>query len=230
MKKMLLLALALLVAMMGAALAEEETPAVIPAQIVPQAEGFIPMADAIKAAESAMAVLPAECLTHAELVRMTDDSHRWVVSIFEMTAFADGWCFEVDALTGEVTGAETTNIGFFFPIYERWEQVKGNQALWSLEDKLLFDTLYTMLPTCGMPVEGDMTHGEALEVAVKVLGLTGASDYQIGYGYLKGAGDGVTNGMWEVYFVKDNEVVYKVNLDAVTGDVYLIEPDEEGNG
>jgi len=42
--------------------------------------------------------------------------------------------------------------------------------------------------------------------------------------------DGQTNGVWEVWFMQENEMIYKVNLDAVTGEIYLIEPDEEGNG
>ena len=70
----------------------------------------------------------------------------------------------------------------------------------------------------------------ALMKAIDVLQLTNAVDYQVGYGYLMGSGDGEINGVWEVYFVQDGETVYKVNLDAVTGEIYYIEPDEEGNG
>ena len=35
--------------------------------------------------------------------------------------------------------------------------------------------------------------------------------------------------MWEICLVKEDEVLYQVNLDAVTGEVYYMEPDE-GNG
>ena len=227
MKKFLLILAALLL-MMTAACAEE--PAAVPAQIVPHVDGMLHMTDAIKKAEAALEMLPADCLTRAELVRMTDDSHQWIVSIFDLTSFTDGWCIAVDAVSGEVKSVDTTNIGYFSEMSARWETAKGVEYLWSLEDKLLYDTLYTMQPTYGMPVSGDMSYAEALVKAMNVLGMTSSADYEIGYGYIMGSGDGTTNGVWEVYFVQGSEYVYKVNLDAVTGAVYLVEPDEEGNG
>ena len=65
---------------------------------------------------------------------------------------------------------------------------------------------------------------------MQALGLNSPADFDIGYGYIMGMGDGGVNGMWEVYFVQSGELVYKVNLDAVNGEIYLIEPDVEGNG
>ena len=229
MKKMLMLLLAamLLLALPPVLAEEAETPAV-PVQILPQGEGMLLMADAISAAKATMAVLPADCLTRAELVLMSDGSHQWIVTIFDLANFADGWCIAVDAVSGEVLMTDATNIGYFDTVCARWETVKGVEALWSLEDKLLFDNLYTMQPTYGLPMDGDMAQGEALVKAMAAVGVTSVSDYQIGYGYIMGAGD--TNGVWEVWFMNGDEMIYKVNLDAVTGEIYLIEPDEEGNG
>ena len=225
MKKLLMLLAALLLAVTP--VLAEEAP-VVPAEILPQAEGMLYMADAIEKAKGQLGVLPADCLIRAELVRMQDDSRQWVVTIFDLTNFSDGWCIMVDAGSGAVVDQDRTDIGYFEGIHEKWEAAKGLEALWSLEDKLLYDTLYTMQPTYGLPMEGDMAQGEALVKAMNAVGIASASDSEIGSGYMMGAGE--TNGMWEVYFVSGEELIYKVNLDAVTGEIYLIEPDDEGNG
>ncbi len=224
MKKMLMMLLALAL-LMSAALAD-----VLPKTIVAQQENVVSMADAVTAAQESMAVLPAECLTRAELVEMTDGTKQWIVTMFDVASFyANGWVITVDA-EGKVVNTITTDIGYFAEIYTAWIAEKGPQSLWSLEDKQLYDRLYAISPTYGMPVEGDMETSKALEKAIKALKLTDVVDYDIGYGYMMGSGDGATNGVWEVFFVKNGETMYKVNLDAVTGEVYYIEPDEEGNG
>ena len=227
MKKLLML-LAVLLLAAAPALAEDAMPEIVPVEILPQSEGMVYMADAIEVAKTAMGVVPAECLIRAELVRMSDDSCQWIVTAFDLTNFSDGWCISVNAVTGELLAVDTTKLGFFAIIHDRWESVKGIEALWSMEDKLLFDTLYTMQPVYGLPMEGDMPQGEALVKAMNAVGVTSIQEYAIGYGYIMGAGE--TNGVWEVYFVQGEELIYKVNLDAVTGEIYLIEPDEEGNG
>lgn len=229
MKKLMALLMSFM--LMGAvlpALAEEESIMPVPVEILPMAEDVLSMTDAITRAQAEIGPLPANCLTRAELVRMSDDSRQWIVTVFELTAFSDGWSVALDAASGAVICKDVTNVGYFQVMTDRWEAAKGVEYLWSLEDKLLFDTLYTIMPSHGMPIEGDMTHGEALEIAVNALGMTSAADYQIGFGYLMGSGD--TSGVWEVYFVRQDELMHKVNLDAVTGQIYLIEPDEEGNG
>ena len=153
--------------------------------------------------------------------------------------FSQDETFEFDEIWGYVfykrenaytPDLPVTDIGYFTEISRRWQAVKGVEALWSLEDKLLFDTLYTMQPNYGLPMEGDIPQGEALVKAMAAVGVTSANDYQIGYGYIMGMGDGQTNGVWEIWFMQGDEMIYKVNLDAVTGEIYLIEPDEEGNG
>lgn len=227
---MLLLAATPVMAEMPADLPAAPEMVLVPVEILPQSESQLAMADAITAAEATLPALPADCLTRAELVRMSDGSCQWIVTIFDLATFADGWCIAVDAASGEVLGADVTDSGYFHTISQRWQMVKGVEALWSLQDKLLFDTLYTMQSNYGLPMEGDMSQTEALLTAMQALGLNSPADFDIGYGYIMGMGDGGVNGMWEVYFVQSGELVYKVNLDAVNGEIYLIEPDVEGNG
>lgn len=110
----------------------------------------------------------------------------------------------------------------------RWESAKGIYALWSIQDKMLFDRLYAMAPCYGEPVEGDLTQEEALAAALNVTGLTAADYDAVGYGYIMGSSE--QNGTWQVFFVKGSEVVSTVNLDARDATILLVEPDEEGNG
>lgn len=229
MKKLMMLFLALAL-MLCTAMAEntEEAP-VLPVEIVEQTEDVLTLSAALDAAKQSMAVVPAESLIRAKLVRLSDDSRQWIVTIFDSATFyADAWCITVDAVSGEVTGTVTTDIGYFTEIFDVWYEAKGTMALWSLEDKQLWDALYSMNPTSGQPVEGDMSYGDALAKAIDALELTNAVEYQIGYGYLMGSGE--SNGVWQVYFVQNGETMYKVNLDAVTGEIYYIEPDPNGNG
>lgn len=225
MKKLLMLLAALLLAVVPAL---AENASAVPVQILPPTQAAVPMADAVAAASGTMAALPADCLTRAELVRLSDGSCQWIVTIFDLANFNNGWCIAVDAATGAIMATDATDSGYFHTINARWQAAKGVEALWSLEDKLLFGNLYAMQPTYGLPMDGDMAPTEALAKAMAAVGVTRAADYEIGYGYLMGAGE--NNGVWEVYFVQGQELVYKVNLDAVSGEIYLIEPDAEGNG
>lgn len=227
MKKFLLLVLALVVALTAVAMAEEALP--LPVEAVPQEEGELSMTDAISAAEASIATLPENRIVRAELMRLNDDSRAWLVSVFDQADFLNCWVVMVDAANGQVRGTDTTSIGFFNDATTRWEQQKQVcWALWSLEDKQLFDRIYSVTPTYGQPVSGEMSQGEALVKAIGALGLENATTYEVGYAYVMG--DAESNGVWMVYLVQNGECVYQVNLDARTGDILMVEPDEEGNG
>ena len=223
MKKLMTILLALLLCVPAMA---EEYPA-IPVEIVNPVQGQMTQAEAMTKGQKLLRMKPEQQQTRVNLVRMSDDSYRWVVTAFDMTTLADGWCVELDAFTGERLAYYTTDDGFFTKPLERWAAQKGFQALWSLEDKQLYDALYAVMPAYGLPMPGDLSAEDALKKALDVLGMDNAGGYEVGYGYLRG-GEGY-NGVWEICLVKEDEVLYQVNLDAVTGEVYYMEPDE-GNG
>lgn len=224
MKKLMMLLLALMLCV--PAFAEEGM--VVPVEIADPANGHIALETAITTALQELPVQPESYQTRAELVRMSDDGARWIVTVFDLTSLSDGWCVEIDAFSGDVVMSYTTYDGFFQDAYDRWVAKKGIHALWPLEDKQLFDALYAVLPSYGLPQVSDMSAGNALTKALFVLGLESSEGYAVGYGYLMG-GEGY-NGVWEITLVKNSQVAYRVNLDAVTGDVYYMEPDENGNG
>ena len=159
---------------------------------------------------------------------LSDGREAWVICQFDQTTMSNAWSRVIDAETQEVLQEDTTDTGFFATAQARWESAKGIYALWSIQDKMLFDRLYAMAPCYGEPVEGDLTQEEALAAALNVTGLTAADYDAVGYGYIMGSSE--QNGTWQVFFVKGNEVISTVNLDARDATILLVEPDEEGNG
>lgn len=230
MKKLLCLLMALMLCSM--AFAEESTiqyDLLLPVRALPQEEAAVPMEEAITIAKQAQGNMPEELLIRATLTETADGSRVWVVVMFNTATLVDAWCVTVNAESGELIFGEGPD---FFHTRKAWTDAKGLQALWTLEDKQLYDALYALLPTYGLPVEGDMSAEAALDKALSALGLTSAGGYEVGYGYLMG-GEGY-NGVWEICLVVDGLVDCRVNLDAVTGEVYYLERNElepdEANG
>lgn len=233
MKRLMMLLLALVLFL--PALAEEHP--VVPVEIVEErAQNHIQvgLSEAIAKAQAEIPALPERYQTRAEVVRMSDDSYRWVVTVFDLATLTDGWCVEIDASTGAVADSYTTQEGFFTEALEKWAAWKGgstNKALWRLEEKALIDALYALQPMYGLPQPGDISQDEAIERANAALAPYYPEDRATGYlvcpGYLMG-GEGV-NGIWEIYF-EEKDVIYQVNLDAVTGEIYYISAEDSGNG
>ena len=227
MKKWILLILALMLCL--PALAETPaTPAALPVKLLEHDEARHDLTYALTEARSAVGQLPAQMMIRAELAEMSTGAKAWFVTLFDTETFLNAWCVTVDASTGVVISLEAAQEGFFPQTYAAWTAEKGLHALWPMEDKQLYDALYAMLPSYGLPQSGDMSAQEALNRALFVLGLSGTEGYEVGYGYLTG-GEGY-NGVWEICLVKDGAEAYRVNLDAVSGEVYYMEPDEAGNG
>lgn len=234
MKKLSVLLMALLLCM--PVLAEKTEP--IPVEILEvRAQNHIQVG--LEAAlTTALGMLPVqleEYQSRAELVRMSDDTCRWIVTVFDLATLTDGWCIEIDASTGAVADSHTTQGGIFTEPLEKWAAWKGgstNKALWRVEEKALIDALYAMQPMYGLPREGDMSSGEACELAAMALAPYYPQDKISAYlacpGYIMG-GEGY-NGIWEICMAENGQVVCQVNLDAVTGEIYYISSEDDGNG
>lgn len=187
---------------------------------------------------TAMGMLPAQLeqyQSRAEVVRMSDDSYCWVVTVFDLTNLCDGWCAEINASSGTVMDSYSTHDGCFQDIQDKWAAAMGKsnvKALWRMEEKALFDALYAPQPVYGLPKEGDMSAGEASEIAAAALAPYYPADRTTGYlvcpGYIMGSED--CNGIWEICMADNGLVVCQVNLDAVTGEIYYISSEDDGNG
>lgn len=198
---------------------------VLPVKMLDHTEAQILLKDALNTARAAVENLPEQTAVRAQLVEMSTGEKAWVVTIFDSENFTNGWCIMVDAGSGAVLGKETAVDGFFTEAFENWTAAKGIHALWSMEDKQLYDALYAVQPSYGLPA-GDITKENALNLAMNALNLSGASIYEIGYGYL--VNDDGAGGVWEITFVLNDQVVYQVNLDATT--IYYMYPGDAGNG
>ena len=226
MKKLMMLILAVMLC----APAMAETPsAVLPVKILEHEDVKITMNEAMTTAQQIVHPdIQTDKVVRATLVELSDGRSAWVVTIFDITRLTYAWYATVDASTGDVLEMGVSDDGFFSNIFNAWTAQKGTYALWSLEDKQLYDALYALQPSYGLPVEGDMPAGQALTKALFLLGMTSSEGYSVGYGYIMGGED--YSGVWEICLVQNGQVVYRVNLDAQTGDLYYMEPDEAGNG
>lgn len=226
MKKLMMLILALMLCVPAMA----ETPsAVLPVKILEHEDVKVTMNEAIATAQQIVHPdIQTDKVVRATLVELSDGRSAWVVTIFDITRLTYAWYATVDASTGDVLEMGVSDDGFFSNIFNAWTAQKGTYALWSLEDKQLYDALYALQPSYGLPVDGDMPAGQALTKALFLLGMTSSEGYSVGYGYIMGGED--YNGVWEICLVQNGQVVYRVNLDAKTGDLYYMEPDEAGNG
>ncbi len=230
MKKLMMLLFALMLCM--PAMAEEHLA--VPMEIVKPTQGQMTQAEAMAKGQQLLRANPEQQQTRVNLVRMSDDSYRWVVTVFDLATLTDGWCVELDAATGEVIAYYTTNDGFFLKPLEYWAGHKGgsiDKRLWTMEEKAIFDALYALQPMYGLPQPGDISKDEAVERANAALApyypKDRATAYLICPGYLMG-GEGF-NGIWEIYF-KEKDLLYQVNLDAVTGEIYYNSAEDNGNG
>ncbi len=165
-----------------------------------------------------------------EKVLLSDGREGWVLTVFDLDSMGSADTRIMIHDTKEFLPADSTETGYFDEIQARWEQALSQPfALWTLREKALFHQLYVAEPRYGQPILGELSQGDALTLALAALKIDDVDAYQVGYGYLTGE-EGVSNGVWEIYLVRDGETVHKVNLDAASGAVLYIEPDEEGNG
>ena len=224
MKRLVMLLLALLT-VRPLALAEEADA--IPVSILPY--------DTQNAADNAaLSALTGPQADHTmqrwEKVQLSDGRAGWVCTVFDLNVETNVTTTLMDDATHTILATDSTDTGYFTKIQARWEAAKGCPfALWSVEDKQLFHRLYVFAPSYGVPAATDLAPEEALSIALRALALESSDGYQVGYGYLMGEAD-VSNGIWEVFLVQQGEVIHRVNLDALTGELLYIENSEEANG
>lgn len=227
-----LIALWAMLLMFGTAFAEGADAPALPVKTLARENAAVTMEAAMTAAQRQMAKAPTAFEMRTELVELADGTSAWVVTTFDTADVLRAWTVLLDAGDGHVLRAEETENGFFGETYADWTAQKGIHALWSMEDKQLYDALYAMLPSYGLPQQGDMSAEAALAKALAALGLDSADGYSVGYGYLMG-GEGY-NGVWEISLIVDGTVDCQVNLDAVSGEIcYLMwnqQASDDANG
>lgn len=210
------------------------------AQIVkPQGEvnGSITMEDAISKANAAASNDGYDFShlslreTKANLVYSEEDNtYAWVVSYIVENEADPYLLTTVDALTGTVLSITKTN---YFELYDQWElQKQLPHDLWSMEDLVLFDTLYRrsdLLPRYTLPTENDLSKETAIQVSREALcdkfNLSNASldKYECSATLMQDIGN---QRKWYVCFCSiesptQAKVHYQVTLDANSSEILL---------
>ena len=186
-----------------------------------------------------------EFTTHSTFVTLkkqnSETTSAWVVSFFvkDLNAFA-GYA-AVESPSGEIID---TGFDYLLQITARWEKEKGARFFWSLDDKYVFQQLFTM-PSSGLrltlPDANDLSEEEAGSIAISAVAKRyGVSesrlhqDYQMDYNLeLQRNGDSFDR-TWRVIFRhydKDSQgypQAYCVQILSTDGSVLLIE--ESGSG
>lgn len=132
-------------------------------------------------------------------------------------------------------------------MFARWGQAYGDDAAyWPLAQQAVSELVYVdhrdvREPMAGLPLEGDISQQEALEIARQAvaerhkeeLAAAPLSDYEAAYGFRYNLPE-PGGRCWQVWFVSPGErpegLKFRVDVDAVTGEVLEVFMEEKGNG
>jgi hypothetical protein len=168
--------------------------------------------------------------TFVSLGAAGEDQKVWMISFFEQEAPPPSGLVTVTSPSGEILRICTDN---HMVIRAEWEEIKGKYDFWSLEDKLLFDTLCNppdATTRCALPKPGQLMQEDAREIAVLALiqkyGVSRDTLNALTTAYAFWSGPtGIPNkndDKWVVGFISDRGCEYQVNVSATDGTVYLI--------
>lgn len=216
MKKMLILLLGLMM-LFSAALAEEP----LPEELLIPGQERVTLAEAVGMAYGLIDALPAEHMSRANLVRLTDNTHAWVVSVYgQRETQPVQWTFTFSADDGEVLWQETA-AETFQQTLRRWEKAKGEQKHWTHEQFRLYERLYVGQGNHALTQNIAIGQEEACDIALAALGLTDDRAYQMACS--------LTGDIWQVILVQDGLAVWQMSIDTAAGQVLLTQA-VGGNG
>lgn len=213
--------LALLLCLLLTAPALAEGP--LPEELLIPGQERMTLADAVSTVYGLIGQLPTEHLTSANLVRLSDNTHAWVVSVYDRSENpAANWTYTLSADDGEVVWADAAEGAVFIATRDQWEATLGSWQVWPRETLALYERLYMPINDAAWPDEIQISQEEACAIAMAALEMSNAADYQLGYRL-----DGT---LWQVFFVQEGVTAWQVNVDAASGQVTRIMPQGQGNG
>ena len=218
MKKLMTLAVCLLL-MASAALAEGP----LPEELLLPGQDRVTLAEAVGIAFGLMEPQPGTTISRASLVRLTDNTHAWIVTVQERGGEdRQAWTFTLSADDGELLWQEASAQGDFPRTRRAWTAAWGEEGRWTVEQRMLFDRLYAAAGENALSPEGQVSQEEACDIALAALGLTDDSAYQL---VCSLSGD-----RWQIILVQEGVAMWQVTVDASDGQVTLIAPGGTGNG
>ena len=218
MKKLMTLAVCLLL-MASAALAEGP----LPEELLLPGQDRVTLAEAVGIAFGLMEPQPGTTISRASLVRLTDNTHAWIVTVQEREGEdRQAWTFTLSADDGELLWQEASAQGDFPRTRQAWTAAWGEEGRWTVEQRMLFDRLYALAGENSLTTDGQVSQEEACGIALAALGLTDDSAYQLACSL---SGD-----RWQIILVQEGVAMWQVTVDASDGQVTLIAPGGTGNG
>ena len=218
MKKLMVLAICLLLGL-SAALAEGP----LPEELLLPGQERVTLAEAVGMACGQMEPQPGTQISRANLVRLTDNTHAWVVTIHER----DGenrraWTYTFSADDGELLWQEASIQGDFPQTRQMWTASWGEEDRWTEGQRTLYDRLYAADGETMLSSGEQVSQEEACDIALAALGFPDASAYQLACS--------LSGGKWQIILVQEGVAIWQVTIDAADGQVTLIAPGGAGNG
>ena len=104
----------------------------------------------------------------AGFVLLDNGQTAWVVTLFD-DAFRDPTDISIliSSPDGAILDVQTTNIGYFKTIRDRWQEKMGDADTWPLEMKALFDKLYTVHGDSAVPDDTMIQQEQAAGIALQ---------------------------------------------------------------
>ena len=164
----------------------------------------------------------------------------WVIGFFPEGIPALAAAVTIASPSGEIMDA---TFGYTITMQWKWEEEKGINYFWSLEDKYMFDALYAspaQETVHILPEESDLPLEQAEQIACEAVAAkyavpleSASSDFILENELVSIGGQ---QRQWQISFRKENssgddyDLFYWVYMDAVTGEVATVDENVGGLG
>ena len=168
----------------------------------------------------------------AGFVLLDNGQTAWVVTLFD-DAFQDPTDISIliSSPDGAILDVQTTNIGYFKTIRDRWQEKMGDADTWSLEMKALFNRLYTVHDDFAVPDDTMIQQEQAASIALREIPDDLSVDQILySFSFNSSAEETREQYVWRITIVSEGRKRYQVNLSAIDGSVLDVFSLDEGLG
>lgn len=168
----------------------------------------------------------------ASFVLLDNGQTAWVVTLFD-DAFQDPTDISIliSSPDGAILDVQTTNIGYFKTIRDRWQEKIGDADTWSLEMKALFNKLYTVHDDFAVPDDTMIQQEQAASIALREIPDDLSVDQILySFSFNSSAEETREQYVWRITIVSEGRKRYQVNLSAIDGSVLDVFSLDEGLG
>ena len=168
----------------------------------------------------------------ASFVLLDNGQTAWVVTLFD-DAFQDPTDISIliSSPDGAILDVQTTNIGYFKTIRDRWQEKMGDADTWSLEMKALFNRLYTVHDDFAVPDDTMIQQEQAASIALREIPDDLSVDQILySFSFNSSAEETREQYVWRITIVSEGKKRYLVNLSAIDGSILDVFSLDEGLG